>query len=145
MQDVVLGKIYFLLVRIKIKHMEVEIRRRETTGAGASLYNESETLAKFEIMDGAPVRGACCSLDALPPAPPLSPLRPVRVCVDVPVGLRMCGAGLCRGIDSHPVVPQRILAVANLQGTPTGPRLVESCSIDLCPSPSCVGSPPFRM
>ena len=31
LQDVVLGKIYFLLVRIKIKHMEVEIRRRETT------------------------------------------------------------------------------------------------------------------
>ena len=57
LQDVVLGKIYFLLVRIKIKHMEVEIRRRETTGAGARLYNESETIAKFEIMDGAPVRG----------------------------------------------------------------------------------------
>lgn len=32
-QDVVNGKIYFLLVRIKLKHMEVEIRRRETTGA----------------------------------------------------------------------------------------------------------------
>jgi vacuolar protein sorting-associated protein 26 len=31
-QDVVNGKIYFLLVRIKLKHMEVEIRRRETTG-----------------------------------------------------------------------------------------------------------------
>jgi len=57
LQDVVLGKIYFLLVRIKIKHMEIEIRRRESTGSGASLYNESETLAKFEIMDGAPVRG----------------------------------------------------------------------------------------
>lgn len=57
MRDVVLGKIYFLLVRIKIKHMEIEIRRRESTGSGASLYNESETIAKFEIMDGAPVRG----------------------------------------------------------------------------------------
>jgi hypothetical protein len=31
---VVIGKIYFLLVRIKLKHMEVEIRRRETTGGG---------------------------------------------------------------------------------------------------------------
>jgi hypothetical protein len=29
------GKIYFLLVRIKLKHMEVEIRRRETTGTVA--------------------------------------------------------------------------------------------------------------
>ena len=44
-------------VRIKLKHMEVEIRRRETTGAGAAARNESETLAKYEIMDGAPVRG----------------------------------------------------------------------------------------
>eukprot|EP00736_Rhodelphis_marinus_P001835 Rmarinus@m.7832 len=57
LDDVVIGKIYFLLVRIKIKHMEVEIRRRESTGSGPNLYNESETLTKFEIMDGAPVRG----------------------------------------------------------------------------------------
>ena len=26
-------------------------------GAGPNLYNESETITKFEIMDGAPVRG----------------------------------------------------------------------------------------
>ncbi|WIA10000.1 hypothetical protein OEZ85_010212 [Tetradesmus obliquus] len=57
LKDVVVGKIYFLLVRIKLKHMEVEIRRRETTGAGSSAHNESETIAKYEIMDGAPVRG----------------------------------------------------------------------------------------
>ena len=57
LKDVVVGKIYFLLVRIKIKHMEVEIRRRESTGTGANTYNESETIAKYEIMDGAPVRG----------------------------------------------------------------------------------------
>eukprot|EP00735_Rhodelphis_limneticus_P006242 TRINITY_DN18622_c0_g1::TRINITY_DN18622_c0_g1_i1::g.1076::m.1076 TRINITY_DN18622_c0_g1::TRINITY_DN18622_c0_g1_i1::g.1076 ORF type:complete len:332 (+),score=121.45,sp/Q55CA0/VPS26_DICDI/65.13/5e-134,Vps26/PF03643.10/1.3e-120,Arrestin_N/PF00339.24/0.00038,Arrestin_N/PF00339.24/1.8e+02,Arrestin_N/PF00339.24/4.3e+03,Arrestin_C/PF02752.17/1.7e+03,Arrestin_C/PF02752.17/0.064,Arrestin_C/PF02752.17/7e+02,GbpC/PF08363.5/0.011 TRINITY_DN18622_c0_g1_i1:51-998(+) len=57
LNDVVIGKIYFLLVRIKIKHMELEIRRRESTGSGPNLYNESETITKFEIMDGAPVRG----------------------------------------------------------------------------------------
>jgi len=82
LKDVIVGKIYFLLVRIKIKHMELSIIRRETTGAGASghprapfevlghrlqtdtplaaapnQYNESETITKFEIMDGAPVRG----------------------------------------------------------------------------------------
>jgi len=34
LKDVVVGKIFFLLVRIKIKHMEVEIRRRESTGSG---------------------------------------------------------------------------------------------------------------
>ena len=57
LQDAVLGKIFFLLVRIKIKHMEVAIIRRESTGTGANTYNETETVAKFEIMDGAPVRG----------------------------------------------------------------------------------------
>lgn len=45
-------------MRIKIKHMELSIIRRETTGAPPNQYNESETITKFEIMDGAPVRGA---------------------------------------------------------------------------------------
>jgi hypothetical protein len=36
LKDVIVGKIYFLLVRIKIKHMELSIIRRETTGAGSS-------------------------------------------------------------------------------------------------------------
>ena len=62
LKDVIVGKIYFLLVRIKIKHMELSIIRRETTGAPPNQYNESETITKFEIMDGAPVRGTYCSL-----------------------------------------------------------------------------------
>lgn len=37
--------------------MELEIRRRESTGSGTNTYVETETLAKFELMDGAPVRG----------------------------------------------------------------------------------------
>ena len=81
LKDAVLGKIFFLLVRvfgtngvsarltptfvvgggpqvrIKIKHMEIAIIKRESTGSGANTYNENETVAKFEIMDGAPVRG----------------------------------------------------------------------------------------
>lgn len=57
LKDVIVGKIYFLLVRIKIKHMEIDIIKRETTGTGPSIYHENETIAKYEIMDGAPVRG----------------------------------------------------------------------------------------
>lgn len=57
LKDAVLGKIFFLLVRIKIKHMEIAIVKREKTGTGVNTYNENETVAKFEIMDGAPVRG----------------------------------------------------------------------------------------
>lgn len=52
-----MGKIYFLLVRIKIKHMEIDIIKRETTGTGPNVYHENDTIAKYEIMDGAPVRG----------------------------------------------------------------------------------------
>lgn len=57
LKDVIVGKIYFLLVRIKIKHMEIAILKKENTGNGPNIYSESETIAKYEIMDGAPVRG----------------------------------------------------------------------------------------
>ena len=74
LKDVIVGRIYFLLVRLKIKHMELSIIRRETTGAAPNQYNESETLVRFEvsllkatmklgcadkkqIMDGSPSRG----------------------------------------------------------------------------------------
>ncbi len=49
LKDVIVGRIYFLLVRLKIKHMELSIIRRETTGAAPNQYNESETLVRFEV------------------------------------------------------------------------------------------------
>ncbi len=77
LQDTILGKIHFLLVRIKIKHMELAVIRRETSGdrvaavrtgtanppnnSGGSdsgnVFTETQTLVKYEIMDGAPVKG----------------------------------------------------------------------------------------
>jgi len=57
MKDVIIGKIYFLLVRLKIKSMNISLIKRETTGTGLDMYNENRTLSKFEIMDGAPVKG----------------------------------------------------------------------------------------
>ena len=57
LKDVIVGKIYFLLVRIKIKHMEIAIIKKEITGINQNTFNENETIAKYEIMDGAPVRG----------------------------------------------------------------------------------------
>ncbi|KAL8370296.1 hypothetical protein RB595_000602 [Gaeumannomyces hyphopodioides] len=57
LKDVIVGRIYFLLVRLKIKHMELSIIRRETTGAAPNQYNESETLVRFEVcqdMDSRP-------------------------------------------------------------------------------------------
>jgi len=57
LKDVIIGKIYFLLVRLKIKNMNLSLIKRETTGTGLDMYNENRTLSKFEIMDGAPVKG----------------------------------------------------------------------------------------
>jgi vacuolar protein sorting-associated protein 26 len=44
LKDVIVGKIYFLLVRIKIKHMEIAIIKRETTGA-----SEFDLRARFVV------------------------------------------------------------------------------------------------
>ena len=44
-------------MRIKIKMMELSIIRKETVGANQAAVTENETLSKFEIMDGAPVKG----------------------------------------------------------------------------------------
>lgn len=57
LKDVILGKINFLLVRIKIKTMELAVIRRESAGNPPNTYNEAETVVKYELMDGAPVKG----------------------------------------------------------------------------------------
>lgn len=57
LEDVVRGRIFFVLVEIRLKHMQVDIIRRESCAAGGSDVVETETLAKMEVMDGAPVRG----------------------------------------------------------------------------------------
>eukprot|EP00916_Digyalum_oweni_P026570 GHVL01043644.1.p1 GENE.GHVL01043644.1~~GHVL01043644.1.p1 ORF type:complete len:301 (-),score=46.99 GHVL01043644.1:77-979(-) len=59
LKDVVFGKVNFLLVRIKIKHMELDIIRREVCGTGGGANSDNETVTKFEIMDGAPVKSEC--------------------------------------------------------------------------------------
>lgn len=56
-RDVILGKVYFVLVRARIKSGEVSLIRRETTGTGANLFHENETIARFEVMDGMPAKG----------------------------------------------------------------------------------------
>jgi vacuolar protein sorting-associated protein 26 len=57
LKDVILGKIHFVLVRIKIKHMEVAILRRENAKLGSNVFSNSENMTKFELMDGAPIKG----------------------------------------------------------------------------------------
>jgi len=57
LKDCVVGKVYFFLVRIKLKYMELAVIRRETIGTGPTSVTENETVGKFEVMDGCPTKG----------------------------------------------------------------------------------------
>lgn len=57
LEDIIVGKIYFMVVRLKIKHMELCIVRKESAGFGQNQYNEPEIVAKYDIMDGPPNKG----------------------------------------------------------------------------------------
>lgn len=55
LKDVLVGRIYFLLTRLKIKHMELSIITRETTENNS--HKIDYTAVRYEIMDGSPVKG----------------------------------------------------------------------------------------
>jgi len=59
LDDVVVGRVHFLLVRIRIRRMELALVRRESVAdvGNPNATNESQTLAKFEVMDGQPAKG----------------------------------------------------------------------------------------
>lgn len=56
LKDVLVGRIYFLLTRLKIKHMEISLITRETVGVQPNQLSDSSTI-RYEIMDGSPVKG----------------------------------------------------------------------------------------
>ena len=68
--------------------MELSIIRRETTGSPPNQYNESETITKFEIMDGAPIRGR--------------PPRPLLLCAHILTAV----LSPPRRDDPHPTLPR---------------------------------------
>lgn len=76
MNDVIQGRIHFLLVRLKIKEMELQLLKREVLGygkyyslncsssspslsLGPNAFSDVETLLTYQIMDGSPTRGQC--------------------------------------------------------------------------------------
>ncbi|CCE64763.1 hypothetical protein TPHA_0I02620 [Tetrapisispora phaffii CBS 4417] len=57
LKDVIVGRIYFLLTRLKIKHMELSLITRESSGLQQSNTLVDSTAIRYEIMDGSPVKG----------------------------------------------------------------------------------------
>ena len=54
--DVVKGKVHFLLVRIKLKSMQVDLVKTELVKGACQCYTTTRTLGKYEIMDGSPAK-----------------------------------------------------------------------------------------
>eukprot|EP01126_Amoeba_proteus_P037173 TRINITY_DN3820_c0_g1_i13.p1 TRINITY_DN3820_c0_g1~~TRINITY_DN3820_c0_g1_i13.p1 ORF type:complete len:204 (+),score=39.82 TRINITY_DN3820_c0_g1_i13:1547-2158(+) len=71
-QDVILGRIFFPLVRLNIKYMELCLVRKETTG-DPPVLDESHNITKFEIMDGSPVKAELLPVRVFLGAFPLTP------------------------------------------------------------------------
>lgn len=57
LKDVIIGRVHFDLVKIKIRTLEMSLIKKETVGSGNSSNTESETLSTYEIMDGGPAKG----------------------------------------------------------------------------------------
>jgi len=63
MRDVIVGRVSFDTIDIKVKHMEVNIVRKETVGImDSSKVVQNDVIAKYEIMDGTPTPGTCLPL-----------------------------------------------------------------------------------
>ena len=69
LEDVIVGKIDFVLVKIKLKYMEIALMRREISGEGAQnslvatggaskdILTETQSLVRYEVMNGQPIKG----------------------------------------------------------------------------------------
>ena len=57
LKDVIEGTVNFRLIRLKLKTMELQILKKEIIGAGTSAHSESESICKYEIMDGVAAKG----------------------------------------------------------------------------------------
>ncbi len=56
LKDCIIGQVVFKKVSIRLKSMEIQIIKRETLGAGVNSQTENETLIRYEIMDGGPIK-----------------------------------------------------------------------------------------
>lgn len=53
----IIGKLHFFSVRIKIQHMELQLIEKETTGVAPGTITAVDTIVNYEIMGGALVKG----------------------------------------------------------------------------------------
>ena len=57
LQDVVLGRIYFHIIRVRLLYVVVQIVRKESIGYGKKLRTYNEIVGNYEILDGPVAKG----------------------------------------------------------------------------------------
>jgi len=55
--EIIFGTISIQLIRIHLERMELSILRRESSGHGLACLKDTQTIARFEVVDGTPGRG----------------------------------------------------------------------------------------
>ncbi len=57
LSDLMKSRICFATEQILIKRIEMKIRKKESLGTGVNIYDETDTMVKFEVMDSAAGKG----------------------------------------------------------------------------------------
>ncbi|CAB3409213.1 unnamed protein product [Caenorhabditis bovis] len=57
LHDVIVGRVYFMQVGLKLKVVELTVVRIETVRCGTSNFENYENVGKYEIVDGSPYKG----------------------------------------------------------------------------------------
>lgn len=57
LKEIVFGKINFVLVKVRIRYMEITLTRKEQLGNGETATTDQKTIFKYEVMDGSPAKG----------------------------------------------------------------------------------------
>jgi len=57
LDDAIVGKVYFLLLRVPLKYMGIELLKKEYTGTDKEVSMDAIKMGGFELMDGTPSRG----------------------------------------------------------------------------------------
>jgi len=74
--DCIIGKVFFLMVRLPIHRMDIVLKRKETLYNGSETQIETQTMGRYEVMDGEPRRGECVPVRVFLSSFPLSPTFP---------------------------------------------------------------------
>lgn len=61
-KDVLLGRIYFHIIRVRIFYVTLQVIRKEIIGNGKNVTNYSDIIGSYEILDGPVAKGDCIPL-----------------------------------------------------------------------------------